>query len=396
MKVADFSWVAVGPVTMRHLADYGATVVRVESNSRPEALRAAGPYKDNIPGIDRTSFFADFNAGKYGMSLNLNHPKGQEVARRLIAWADVVSESFTAGMMKRWGLNYERAREINPRIIYLSTTQQGQTGPLAAQPGFGTQLVSLAGFTYLIGYPDREPAGTYGAYTDYVNPWFGAAVVAGALEYRKRTGKGLHIDQSQLEGGLQFLAPVVLDYTVNGRVATRKGNRCSKAVPHNAYPCSGEDRWITIAVFNDRQWSGLCEAMGHPSWAKESRFRTMLGRKRNEEELDKLVGEWTSRQEAHGLMQRLQEKGVPAGVVQTAEDMFNDPQLKQRGHFVPLRHSEIGLHSYDSFAFRLSESGGEPGSAAPCLGEHNEKVYKEVLGYSEEEIADLIAEGVID
>lgn len=398
LKVADLSWVGVGPISMRYFADYGATVVRVESETRPDYLRRSSPFRDGQPGLNRSAFFANYNAGKYGATLNLKHPRARGVAERFIHWADVVAESFTAGAMERLGLGYEHARRINPSVIYLSSTNQGQTGPYRAQPGFGTQLVSLAGFTQIIGWPDRDPAGTYGAYTDFINPRFAVAAVAAALDYRRRTGDGLAIDLSQLEGGLQFLAPLVLDYTVNGRIAGRRGNKHRSAAPHNAYPCQGDPPkadWCVITVFTDSQWQALCRVMGNPPWTADPKFGTLLGRKRHEEGLDALVSEWTRTLPAHEVMQRLQAAGVPAGVVASAADLFDDPQLANRGHFALRQHAEIGPHHYDSFAFRLSKTPGSPAGPGPVLGQHNEIVYREFLGYSDEEFVDLVADGVL-
>jgi benzylsuccinate CoA-transferase BbsF subunit len=396
VKVADFAWVGAGPITTRYLSDYGATVVRIESATRPEFLRTSQPFRDGVPGVNRSAFYATFNGGKQGISLNLKTPKGLEVARRLIAWADIVSESFTAGTMQRLGLDYEQARRINPSVIYFSSTNQGQTGPYAAQPGFGTQLVSLAGLTNLSGWPDRDPAGTYGAYTDFMAPRFGAAALAGALEYRRRTGRGMQIDLSQLECAVHFLTPLVLEEAAMGRSMGRNGNRSQRAAPHNAYPCRGDDRWCVITVFTDADWAALRREMGDPEWAQESRFASLLGRKRNEEELDERIGVWTRGFDAHRLMEHLQEAGVPAGVVQTAPDLFRDPQLQSRGHFVEHEHPEIGRHWYERFAFRLSRSPGGPGSPGPLLGEHNESFYRDELGYDPDEIADMVAEGVIN
>ena len=396
LKVADFSWVGVGPITMRWLSDYGATVVRIESMTRPETLRRAPPFRDEEPGVNRSAFYANFNGGKYGVSLNLKHPKALDVAKRFIAWADIVSDSFTAGAMERLGLGYETARKINPGVIYYSSTNQGQTGPFRAQPGFGTQLASMAGFVHISGWPDREPAGPYGAYTDFISPKFGVAAIGAALEYRRRTGKGMHIDLSQLEVALQFIAPLILDYTANGRVAGRVGNRSRRAAPHNAYPCAGEDRWCAVTVFTDQQWLALRKAMGDPEWARAREFATLLGRKRNEERLDELLGRWTRRHDPHELMHALQKAGVPAGVVQSSEELFSDPQLSHRGHFAVRRHPEIGDHAYDNFPPRLSLTPGSPDGPAPCLGEHNDTVYREMLGLSGEEIAELIVEGAMD
>ena len=395
LKVADFSWVGVGPISMRYLADYGATVVHIESETRPDFLRRAEPFKDGIAGLNRSAFFANYNGGKLGVSLNLKHPKGIDVAKRFIAWADIVAESFTAGTMGRMGLDYEAAREVNPHVIYFSSTNQGQTGPYAAQPGFGTQLVSLAGFVDLIGWADREPAGTGGAYTDFISPKFSVAVIAAALEYRRRTGHGLCIDLSQLEVGMQFLAPQILDYTANGHLTHRDGNRRLGAAPHNAYPCRGDDRWCVITVTTDAHWLALKSAMGRPAWADEACFGTLLGRKRNEDRLDGLVGEWTQRFGPHDLMQKLHEAGVPAGVVQSSGDLFTDPQLSHRKHFAVRRHAEIGDHAYDNFPIRLSASPGETQGPAPCLGQDNGAVYSDILGMSADEIAELIIEGVL-
>ena len=396
LKIADFSWVGVGPISMRYFADYGATVVRIESATHPEHLRLAPPYKDGIAGVDRTAFYANYNAGKYSAALNLKHPEAREVAKRYFAWADIVAESFTAGTVDELGLGYEAARAVNPRIIYFSSTNQGQTGPYRSHPGFGTQLVSLAGFTTLSGWPDRDPAGTYGAYTDFISPRFAASIVAAALLRRDATGEGMRIDLAQLEAGLQFLAPLLLDYTVNGRVATRKGNRSSRAAPHGAYPCLERDRWCAITVFTDAHWRGLLEAMGSPAWAGDPKFATLLWRKRHEVELDEHLGEWTRGFAMHDLAEMLQGHGVPAYAVQNGQDLYADPQLEARGHFQEREHAVIGAHHYDSYGFRLSETAGSAAGPAPCLGQHSEKVYGEFLGYTEEELGNLIANGVVE
>ena len=396
VKVADFSWVGVGPITMRYLSDYGATVVRIESEQRPDFLRLGAPFRDGESGINRSGFFANYNGGKLGASLDLKHPKALEVAKRFIAWADVVAESFTAGTIERLGLGYETAREVNPGVIYFSSTNQGQTGPYRMQPGFGTQLVSLAGFSEIVGWLDGEPCGTYGAYTDFISPRYGAAILAAALDRRRKTGEGMRIDLSQLEAALQFLAPLLLDYTANGRVAGRVGNRSPHAAPHNAYPCAGDDRWCVITVLDGEQWHALRRAMGDPKWAASPDFATVLGRKRHEDRLDALIGEWTLNFDAQELMHRLQKAGVPAGVVQTCEELFADAQLTHRGHFAFHEHPEIGRHAYDNFAPRLSDTSGGVAGPGPCLGQHNDTVYRDLLGYTDQEIAEFAADGVFE
>ncbi|RLC71048.1 MAG: CoA transferase [Chloroflexi bacterium] len=289
----EFAWVGVGPMAGRVLGGWGATVVKIETSATPCPLRTMGPFKDLVPGPDRSAFYTLPNPNKFGLSLNLNKPEAQEVARKLIGWADVVTESYTPGAMKNWGLDYEEARKIKPDIIYYSTCMQGQTGPHRLFRGYGVHMAALAGYYHLTGWPDKDPAGPYGAYTDFIAMLYGEAIVLAALDYRRRTGKGLYIDLSQIEAGLQFLGPVLLDYTTNGRVRSRRGNRDERACPHGAYPCSGEDRWVTITVFNDNAWQRLCHAMGNPEWTRDPRFATFLSRKENEDELDSLIAEWT-------------------------------------------------------------------------------------------------------
>jgi|FaiFalFF_MnMetaG_3_1042247.scaffolds.fasta_scaffold00576_7 benzylsuccinate CoA-transferase BbsF subunit len=385
VKVADFTWVGVGPLTVKYLADHGATVVHVESLTHPDPLRLAPPFKGGAPGINRSGFFANYNASKYGVTLNLANPKGQEAARRLIAWADVVAESFTPGVMARFGLDYGSVRQWKPDVIYYSTCQLGQDGPWAHQPGYGVQLSAFSGFYHLARWPDRPPAGPYGAYTDFINPRLGAMAILAALEYRRRTGKGQHIDLSQMEGGIQFLGPLLMDYLNNGREAQPLGNRDPLACPHGAFPAQGEDRWVVIACFTDAHWQGLVQAMGNPPWALDPKFATFLGRKAHEDEVEEHIARWTREHDPFALMHRLQSHGVPCGVVQSQEDLYRDPQLSHRGHFVPLNHTEIGVHHYDGIPFALSRTPGRLTKAAPCLGEDTERVFTGLLGMGLEE-----------
>ncbi len=396
IKVADFSWVGVGPWTAKYLAEHGAEVVHIESSTRPDLLRTTPPYKDNIPGINRSAYFAIFNNDKYSISLNLNRPRGVEVAKKLVAWADIVIESFSPGRMKRWGLGYEELQKVNPDLIMLSTTQQGQTGPHAGHPGFGTQLVSMAGFTHLTGWIDREPSNPYGAYTDTITPRFAVAALMAALVRRRRTGKGQYLDLSQYETGIHFLAPLILDYIVNGRIAERKGNRSPAAAPHGAYPCQGEDRWCVIAVSSDEEWRNFCRAIAAPPWTQDPRFATLWGRKENEDELDKLVADWTCQFTPEEVIAILQAVGVTAGVVESCRDVHFDAQLKHRQTFPELNHPEIGRHTYNAPAFRLSETPCQLKRPAPCLGQHTEYVCTQILGMSDEEFVQLLSEGVLE
>jgi len=395
LKVVDFTWAATGPQVSRELAEHGATVIRIESHRRPCPLRTFPPFKDGVPGLDRGTFFTKNNTNKYGISLDLSNPKAQEVTKRLLKWADVVGESMTPNSMARLGLDYESCRKINPALIYFSTCQQGQTGPHRNFRGVGHHVNALAGLSECTGWPDSDPTMVFTAYSDFIAPWYLLIAVLGALLRRRKTGEGMYIEQSQFEAGLTFMGSHVLDYMVNKRILTRQGNRDRYMCPHGVYPCSGQDRWVAIAVANDHEWQRLCEVMGNPGWSRDEKFATVFNRKNNEDELNQLIGEWTKDHTPEEAMTLLQENGVPAGVVETAEDLYNDPQIKHRQQYRVLDHPVIGPHSCQAPSYILSETPCDIDKAAPCLGEHNEYVYKDILGFSDDEIADMLVSGVI-
>src|SRR5689334_3480582 len=293
VKIIEFAAFAAGPAVGKHLADHGATVVHVESRVRPDGFRTHyPPYKDNIHGLNRSGLFALCNNDKLDVTLNLKKvPAATELAKRMAGWADVVIENFSPGTMSRLGIDYDVLKQVKPDLVMLSTSNLGQTGPHAHHAGFGSQLSSLAGFTHLTGYPDGSPQILYGPYIDYIAVAYGAAAILAALDYRRRTGKGNYIDMAQYETGLQYLAPILLDYKVNGRVANRAENRDPHAAPHGAYPCKDDDRWCALSVSSDEEWKALVNAMKNPAWAKK--FSSCEARKANEDELDRLVGEWT-------------------------------------------------------------------------------------------------------
>ncbi|MFC1861603.1 CaiB/BaiF CoA transferase family protein [Chloroflexota bacterium] len=396
IKVVEFAWVAVGPQSSRYLADHGATVVRIESHTHFDLLRGTSPYPQNKPGLNRSMFYGKYNSNKYNASLNLNHPKGREIAWKFIAWADILTESYRPGTMIRWGLDYESVRKVRPDIIYLSTSMQGQTGPSNQFAGVGSLICALSGFGEISGWPGRPPSLPYGAYSDYFCQRFNSTALIAALEYRERTGKGQWIEQSQLETSAYFNAPIVMDYIINNNVAGRQGNRLAYAAPHGVYPCRGDDRWIAIAVFDDEQWCSFYEVIGNPEWAGETRFNTLLGRKRDEDELDDLVSKWTAEHEVEEIETAMQSAGVPASMVVKNSDLHEDAQLKHRGYYVRLDHPEIGRPAYQQQAdYILSKTPREVTRPSPCLGEHNEYVYKELIGLTDDEISDCLAEGII-
>lgn len=396
IKIADFTWVAAGPLTTIYLAQCGATVVKVESATRVDGQRTFPPNKDGIAGMNRSLEFSLDNAGKYGMTINLNHPKGLDVAKRLIVWADVVAENYRPGTMERWGLGYEDLKKINPSIIMFRSSAQGQTGPHADMGTTGITLQSLTGFTFLTGWPDQDPSPPWGAYTDLTVPALGATMLVAALDYRARTGQGQCLDLSQYEASLQYLAPAVLDYVVNGRCASRMGNSCHYAAPHGVYRCAGDDRWCTIAVFSDEEWKAFCKAIKQPDWSKNPRFATLVDRKANEEELNRLIEEWTINHTAEEVMVLMQESGISAGVVENAADLVKDPQLKKRAVFQPLDHDEIGQVLHRGAAFKLSRTPWKLEMPGPCLGQHTEYVCREFLNMSDQEFVDLLNSGAFE
>lgn len=394
VKVLDFTWVGVGPLTMKYLADHGATVVRVESMKRPDTVRIAPPYKDKIAGVDRSGYYAFLNSNKYSIALDLRNPERIDMAKRLASWADIVAESFEAGTMEQLGLGYEDLRKVKSDVIMYRACNQGQTGPHAKFPGYGTQLVGLAGFTYLTGWPDRAPVQPFGAYTDIAAFPFGGSALIAALIHHRKTGEGQCIDLSQFEAGVQFLSPLLLDYMVNERMAEREGNLCPYAAPHGIYRCKGKDRWCAITVFTDEEWAVFCQVIDTPEWTRTLKFTTLLKRKESEDELNKLVEEWTSNFTAEEVMTLMQDAGIAAGVVKTAEEVRNDPQLNERGLFWILNHREIGPYAHVGQPFKLSKTPAQPRMAAPCLGEHTEYICKEILNMSDEEFIELLSADV--
>jgi benzylsuccinate CoA-transferase BbsF subunit len=396
LNVADFSWFISGPLTAKFLGDCGAEVVHIESGTSPDNMRSTIPMRDNVPGINRSAAFARYNSSKYGLSLNLKQPNGVDMAKKIVAWADVVVENFSSGTMERLGLGYEDLKKARADIIMVSLPMFGHTGPWARHPGLGSQLTDLIGFGNVTGWPDREPISPPGAYTDFITPYFAVCAIMAALDYRRRTGRGQYIEISQYEAGIHFLAPVIMDWFVHGRQPNRVGNRCRGVAPYGVYRCRGPERWCAIAVFTEEEWRSLCGVIEKPSLAEDPRFATGLARVENCEQLDGLIEEWTSNRSAEEVMSLMQEAGVAAGAVLNGRDLGEDAHLNARGFYKELVHPEIGHHRYLLPPFRLSKTPGEPRMAAPCLGQHNEYVCKRILGMSDEEFVQLLNEGVFD
>jgi crotonobetainyl-CoA:carnitine CoA-transferase CaiB-like acyl-CoA transferase len=395
LKVADFSWVGVGPISGKYLADHGANVIRIESSTRADNLRTAGPYKDNESGWNRSHFYGEFNTSKRSLALDLKHERAAEVTSRLLAWADVILESFTPGTVDRLGIGYEAARAANPGVIMVSTCLMGQTGPAAAMAGYGYHAAGVAGFFDLAGWADRAPAGPWNAYTDTVAPRFLTTTLLAALDHKRRTGEGQLIDLGQLEAALHFLAPEIMAQQVSDTPIERNGNRAANAAPQGVYPCRGDDEWCAIAIESDTQWLGLREALGDPEWSRTPALSETAGRIAAHDLLDQKIAAWTRGQDPQAVMNQLLAAGVPAGQVQRSRDLLTDPQLRHRGFHREFDHPEMGRVPYSGHQFRISGYDNGPRFAAPLLGADSFEILEGELGLDPGAIADLMAAGAI-
>jgi len=359
-----------------------------------DLVRGLNPVKDSQAGAERSAAHATVNAGKLGLQLNLRTEEGRRLARRLVAWADVVTDSYAPGAMRKFGLDYERLRAINPRVIQLSSCLNGQSGPHGTLAGYGTMGGQLAGFGNLAGWPDRTPTGPFYAYTDFISPKLSAMAILAALDHLRRTGEGQYIDFSQVEGAIHFLTPAILDYTVNGRVQGPNGATSVDFSPYGMFRAAGTDAWVAITVLDDEQWQGLCSVVGGN--LKDARFGTQAGRLARREELDALVGEWTAARTPEEIEATLTAAGVPVHRASHPREVFDDPQLAHRKHFVDVDHPLLGSVPVESSRLRLSQTPARAPTHGPMYGEHNDFVLRELLGLSEEETIELVTSGALE
>jgi crotonobetainyl-CoA:carnitine CoA-transferase CaiB-like acyl-CoA transferase len=395
VKVVVFGGFAAGPWIGKVMANHGATVIHVESGARPDGFRLQyPPFAGNRRGINRGGCFSYFNDSKHGITLDVKHPEGAALARRLTDWSDLVVENMRPGVMARLGLSYEQLKETNPGLVMISTCNMGQTGPRAHTPGFGSQLSALAGFCGLTGRADGPPMLLYGPYIDFIAALYGTCAALAALERRRRTGVGAYIDISQYECGLGFLAGALLDYHEHDRLAARLGNRDPGAAPHGAYVCA-DGVWIVLSCPSDAAFVGLAGVLEEPGWVADARFADLAARHEHAEALDERLAARLGRRDADAVVSALQAAGVRAHRVNDMRDLFADPQLVHRRTWRVRRHPEIGEQSYYYPGFELSRTPGEVTSAAPLLGADNERVFREFLGLDEAEYRALSDDGVI-
>jgi len=397
LRVADFSWMGAGSYATKMLADFGAEVIKIESMANLDNLRMSRPFKDKIPGVNRSGYFADRNTSKRSMTINMKHEKGKLIARQLIAQSDIVCNNFTPGVMERFGLGYEEVAAFKANIVYISMSMQGNSGPHRDYLGYGMTMGALTGLQHLTGAPDREPAGTGTNYPDHIpNPCHAVVAIMASLIHRDSTGEGQYIDLAQTEPTLALLGPVILDYTVNGRVQQRRANRHDYMSPHGIYPCHGDDRWIAIAVETDAQWRALASVLGMPLWMTEATWSSAEQRLAKQSELDDRLATETCGWDNDELMLALQVHGVAAGSVRDVADILEkDAQLAHRGHWLRLDHPEMGRTIYNAQPMRMSDLAVTPTRPAPMLGADTEDICVSLLGMNPKEVAALQEEGAL-
>lgn len=384
VRVADFSWYAAGPFCTLMLGMLGAEVIRLESRTRPDSHRKVHPAY----GRNYVAPYDQLLSNRLSAAMNLKEPRAREIAKQLVAKSDVVVENFRPGVMTKMGLGYADLAAIRPDLVMLSLSASGQAGPQASIAGYAPVFSALAGLGELSGYEDGPPLEMRNA-MDHVCGLVGSLAVVTALWERRWTGAGRYIDLSNREVGASLIGHALVDFSVHGRVARREGNRSESAAPHNAYPCAGHDRWVSIAARTEAEWHALVLAMGRPSWADDVRFADLRARKANEAELDRLISSWTHELDPYEVMIRCQRHGAPAFPVITGEDMVKDPHLRARGTVTTLEHPAHGSRVVLGPPWRFSGSPVANRRWSPAVGEHNSYVYGSLLGLSAVEIAAL-------
>jgi crotonobetainyl-CoA:carnitine CoA-transferase CaiB-like acyl-CoA transferase len=394
----------------------GADCIKVEWHAHPDTRLGAGApvggreARRNATGpltaVDDPDMGGNFNhknAGKRGISLNVRHPEGLEIARELVRQSDIVAEGFSPGVMERWGLGYSILNDLRPGIIYAQQSGMGGAGTYGRTRAVGPIAAALAGLTEMSGAPDPAPPAGWGySYLDWMGAYSFATAILAALFHRNRTGEGQFIDASQCEAGIFGTALPILDWQVNKRPWRRVGNRSPylPAAPEGVYRCAGNDRWVAISCPDEDSWSRLVSTLDRADLREDERLATLEGRVRHADLLDAVVESWTATRDPYDVMHRLQAAGVAAGVCQTAEDRCeHDPQLAELGWLTEVTGTKIGTWPVGEYAVTMSETpgsiAGRSHRGAPCYGEDNYAVFKELLGFSEAEIDDLAARGVI-
>jgi crotonobetainyl-CoA:carnitine CoA-transferase CaiB-like acyl-CoA transferase len=386
IRVLDFTRILAGPFATRILADFGAEVIKVQ-----DAKIAVGT-EANAGG-----YFQTWNRNKKSVTLDLDKPAARVLALKLAKVSDLVIENFSSRVMGNWGLGYRDLQKVNPSLIMLSMSAAGHTGPGKDWVALAPTLQALSGLTYLSSFSKENPLGVGFPYGDIVASLFGVIAVLGALEYRKRTGVGQWLDLSEYEALCTLLAPFWMEGSAKRAVIDPPGNQDANqmAAPHGCYRCQGADRWCVIAVHQEGEWKALCRAINHLEWLEKDEFSNLAKRIENRAYLDGLIEEWTRQRTPEEVVDIIQGTGVPAGIVQNAEDLVEDPHLCSRKFFLPMAHPILGEFLADSSPIRFAEDLENRWEPAPALGEHNSQIFMELLGLTEEQLSSYIRQGVI-
>jgi crotonobetainyl-CoA:carnitine CoA-transferase CaiB-like acyl-CoA transferase len=396
LRVLDFSWAIINPITTKYLAMFGADVIKLEWRKRPDPTRMSGPFPLGKPGIDMSASFVNINATKRSAAFNITDAGLRDTILKMAATADIVLENFVPGTLAKYGFDYDSLRAVNPDLIMLSSSLAGQTGSLARQPGLGSHLQAMAGIDLVTGHPKGPPGGPSQVMPDFIGPWLVIAALLAALEHRRRTGEGQYVDLSQYEAIQTFLRPLMVRYRLDGVAPQRQGASGSPSLcPEGLYPSAGDDRWIAITVEDDAAWMRLHAQL--PS-AIASRFparMTLHERVAQRAALDESLAEWTRDQDPLALAERLQSQGIAASAVNNALDLRDDAQLRHREHYRFVEHARIGRVPVDAPSFRIE--GIEPHIiAGPGYGTATRAVLQEWIGLDSAAIEALIASGAIE
>ncbi|MBE3555835.1 MAG: CoA transferase [Firmicutes bacterium] len=415
LRVIDFTVVWAGPLVTKMMAELGAEVIRVESKehfpSSTKGLMAyptkemvatmgglGSAYPNKDPGPDPYNRHAMFNVhaiNKLSCTMELDRPEGMEAFERLVKVSDILVENNAVRVGNKLGLDWEHISALNPRMILVRMPPLGLTGPYANALGFGAHFEALSGVTYIRGYRDADPSKTTETFhMDDASAHGVLFAVLAALHHREKTGRGQMIEFPQAENMLQQMGEAFLDYSMNGRSAEPHGNTHPFFV-QGCYPCKGDDQWIVFTLENEAQWQALLELAEHPAWGEDPRFATPLSRRENQDALDPLLASFTQQHDKVALFHLLQRVGIPAAPIYDEADAYRDPQFSERGFFKSMTHLETGTHLYPSHLSQWSGLQMRWETPPPMLGQHNAYVYKEVLGYSEEEYQQMLEQGLI-
>ncbi len=383
IRVVEFTLHWAGPTCGMMLSDMGAEVIKIENPALPDASRRYEPFAEGKRGLNRSGYFALLNRGKKDCVFDLKQPENVEAVKRLIGITDIVIENYAPRVLDSLGLGYSVLKEVKPDLIMISLSGYGATGPDKDCLAFGQVLEAYSGLNSLIGYPDSPPLGCGTVISDQTSATSAAFAALAALRYRDATGEGQHIDISEVEALLTCMPEAIMEFTMNGRIPLPRGNRDEVMAPHGCYRCQGEDKWVAIAVENDDEWKDICLIMGKPELIDDERFQDRLCRLKNQDELDKIITEWTIGHTHIEVMKQLQKVNIASGSVYSGEELYNDPHLRAREFFVEINHPEVGKRELPGVFAKLSETPGAIRGPDPLLGEHNDWLLNELLAYKE-------------